>query len=316
MAYDLAIIGAGPAGLSAGIYAGRAGCRTLLIEKESIGGELVNRDEVWSYPGFPDRISGTDLRSKLVSAVERYDLELTLETVEGLESGRPHTIRTGDHQYDATVVLIATGGRARRLGLPGEDALVGKGVFYCAKCDGPLFRDETIAVAGGGNGAIIDAVFLSEVASDVLVVHSEPSLPADEHLQEELTERSNVRIRTGVEIIDLVGDDGMLSAIEIADVQSSTQSREPVEGLYVRTGIEPATDFIEGSVPLTDSGAVVVDATMETDVPGIFAAGDVRAGSPHEVGAAVGDGITAFHAMKPYITGAEPLPDEPAAASD
>lgn len=315
MAYDLAIIGTGPAGLSAAIYAGRAGCRTLLIEKKSIGGELVNRDEVWSYPGFPEPVSGTELRSKLVSAVEQYDLDLTLETVEGVEMGRPHTVRTGENRYEATAILVATGGTAKRLGLPGEDELVGRGVFYCAKCDGPLFEDETVAIAGGGNGAVIDALFLTKFASDVLLVETEQTLPADDHLREELKDRSNVRVETGARITELVEEDGTLAAIELVDGDGESTRREPADGLYVRIGTEPATGFIEGTVPLTDSGAVVVDETMETEVPGVFAAGDVRAGSPREVGAAVGDGITAFHAMKPYLTGAKPVPSE-AAASD
>lgn len=298
---DVIIAGTGPAGLAAGIYAGRAGLDTLFFEKESIGGELVNRDEIRSYPGFPDGVSGTDFRSSVIAELDEYDSEVRLAEIRAVEPGDPVEVVTDEEVYEGKALILATGSRSRPLDVPGEEEFDGRGVFYCAKCDGPLYHGETVAVAGGGNKAMIDAIGLSEFASEIVIVVDGPSLSADEHLREEVEALSNVEVVPNSRIVEIVGEDGAMDSLRVTDSRDGTERELAADGLFVHVGSEPNTEFLDGVVPTGEDGRVLVNERMETEVAGIYAAGDVRQGSPLEIASAVGDGVTAITWAKRYI---------------
>lgn len=304
---DVIIVGSGPAGLAAGYYAGRRGFDTLFLEKESIGGELVNREEVRNYPGFPDGVSGTDLRSAMLSAADAYDPDVTLTEVEAVEPGSPvdpdtpHTVRTTNDEYAGKTVIVATGGEPSALGVPGEDEYGGMGVFYCAKCDGPLYRGETIAVVGGGDHAVTDALLLTEFAEEVVLLEPTDSLSADQHLRNEVEAEPGIDVRYGTAVTEVLGAEGVLSGLRVEDVETGEERTLDVGGLYVHVGIDPNTGFLEDAVSLAEDGSVDVDVRMETDVEGIFAAGDVRRHSPRTIPAAVGDGVVAIDSATEYV---------------
>ncbi|WP_247004154.1 NAD(P)/FAD-dependent oxidoreductase [Halosolutus gelatinilyticus] len=301
MVYDIAIIGTGPAGLSAGAYAGRRGYDTLFFEDESIGGELVNRHEIQSYPGFPDGIAGTELRSQLVNTAETYDPDVEMAAVEDVDPGAPHELHTQHGQFQASAVVIATGSSPKRLGVPGESDYWGRGVFDCATCDGPLYAGERIAIIGGRNHAIIDALFLTNHASEVLLIERAEELTADESLAADARTNQQIKVLTGMSVTEIQGDDGVVTSIQLRDLESDETSTESVGGLNVNIGAVPNASFLEDTVDLDDDGSVIVGPDMETSVKGIYAAGDVRMDSPLEVAAAVGDGVTAVRSARTHL---------------
>ncbi|MFC6723737.1 NAD(P)/FAD-dependent oxidoreductase [Halobium palmae] len=301
MAYDVTIIGTGPAGLTAGQYAYRRGLDTLILEKEGVGGELVNRHHIETYPGFPDGISGPDLRSKLVAELEEYDAEVRLTEVEGITPGDPHTIRTGGEEYESEAVILATGGEHSDLDVEGEERYDGHGVFYCAQCDGPLYRDEHIAVVGGSDHALGDALFLTKFASSVTVVSRQKRLSAGEHLRERAESNSKIEIMLDTEVTGVEGENGLVNGLTLVDGETDEEQLREVGGLYVCVGLDPNTMFLEGVVPLTEKGSVVVGSDLMTGVDGIYAAGDVRQHSGREVTASVGDGAVAARSVARHL---------------
>ncbi|THE65983.1 pyridine nucleotide-disulfide oxidoreductase [Salinadaptatus halalkaliphilus] len=298
MTSDLAIIGAGPAGLTAGHVAGRAGLDAVVFEAETPGGELVNRDRIENYPGRPD-VSGPELRTTLYEQFQQYDVPIVLEEVVDIRDEDPFTIATSGGEYAARAVLIACGGRASTLDVPGESAYAGRGVFYCAKCDGPLYRDEVVAVAGGDDWALTDALFLADHAAEVILFETESELPAGASLRERVASNSTIEVRTGTEITKVTGED-VIDSINVIDSAGRTDIVD-VDGLYVQVGIEPNTEFLGDAIPTNDRGEIVTDADLQTETDGVFAAGDLRCGSPQTVGAAVGDGITACRSVQQYL---------------
>ncbi|MBP2249989.1 thioredoxin reductase (NADPH) [Halarchaeum solikamskense] len=303
MVHDVLIIGTGPAGLAAGTYAGRAALDTLFFEAESIGGELVNRHEVESFPGFPGGVAGTDLRARLVEQVEQYEVDVELEAVEAVEPGDgddPHVVRAGGEAHEAETVIVATGSHSERLGVDGEEEYEGRGIFHCATCDGPLYRGERIAVVGGGNHAAIDAVFLTDYASEVLLLTPDAELSADAAFRDRVAEADGLTVRTDVAVTEVLGSDGVVDGLAVVDAEGEPETIE-IGGLNVNVGSVPNTEFLDGAVALDDEGAVVVGPDMESSVEGIFAAGDVRQDSVFEIGAGVGDGITAVESAKEYL---------------
>ncbi|MDJ1434387.1 FAD-dependent oxidoreductase [Halostagnicola sp. A-GB9-2] len=301
MVYDVAIIGTGPAGLSAGAYAGRRGYEVLFFEDESIGGELVNRHEIRSYPGFPDGIAGTELRSRLVNTAESYEPDVEMDAVERIDPGRPHELHTEHGQFQAAAVVIATGSSPERLEVAGESDYWGRGVFDCATCDGPLYAGERIAVVGGRNHAVIDALFLTNHASEVLLVEAAEALTADESLAADARANDQLEVLTGTSVTEIRGEDGVVSSIRLRDHETDETRTEPVGGLNVNVGAVPNTSFLDETVELDDDGSVIVGPDMETSVEGIYAAGDVRRDSPLEVAAAVGDGVTAVRSARSHV---------------
>lgn len=300
MMYDVIVIGTGPAGLTAGQYTSRRGLETLLLEKESIGGELINRHEIETYPGFPDGITGTELRSKLVAELEKHETAVELGEVEAIRPGEPHVVRTAATKYRGKTVILATGGRHSHLDVPGADQYEGRGVFHCAQCDGPLYRDEKIAVVGGSDHALTDALFLTKFASAVTVVTREARLSAGEYFRDEVGADPDVDVLRNTEVTAIDGDDGVVDVLELTDTESDGERTLSVGGLYVCIGLDPNTAFLD-SVPLTDDGHVVVGSDLMTEVEGIFAVGDVRQDAGREIAASVGDGAVAARAATKYI---------------
>lgn len=294
MVYDLLVVGSGPAGLAAGLAAGRRGLDVLLFEKESIGGELVNRHTIENLPGAPET-SGPELRATMVDQLEPYDVSITLATVEAIRDEDPFAVATTDGEYRGRTVVVAGGGRPTQLDVPGADAYRGRGVFYCAMCDGPLYADDVVAVSGSDDWALTDALFLADHAAEVVVVEGGDRLAAGDSLRERVASHPSIEVHTGTRIRAVDGDD-VLRELALVDTADGTERTLSVDGLYVQHGIEPDSAYLTDVVATTDCGAVVVDQSLETDASGLFAAGDVRQSSPRTVAAAVGDGVTAGRA--------------------
>jgi thioredoxin reductase (NADPH) len=292
--YDAIIIGGGPAGLTSGLYLSRANYRTVLIEKETFGGTIVNVDCIENYPGFAEGVPGAVLASEMMTQAGTYGLEFKQAEVTGIElfSGcRLIKFADGTSQT-CDVVIIAGGTRRKRLNVPNEETLQGKGVFSCALCDGAKFVDRVVAVCGGGDAGITEALYLTKLASKVIVLEFLPQLSATAVLQERASCNPKLEVCCGVEIQSIVGSN-QVEGIEYVESGSGRRSTVPVDGVLVYVGLEPNTGYLEGVVPLDAKGDIVVNQRMETGIPYIFAAGDVRSGSARQISTAVGDGAVA-----------------------
>lgn len=300
--YQLIIIGGGPAGLSAGLYATRARLSTLLIERAIPGGQIINAELVENYPGFPQGISGAELGSLMEQQATKYGLEIIMAEVEGVEVGEEEkTVHTSEGQYRAKALIIAGGSEHGKLGVPGEEELRGRGVSYCATCDGAFFKDQVIAVVGGGNVAINDALFLTRFASKVIVIHRRDQLRATKILGEGALARPKIEFLWDT-VVESIGGDGQVRELGLRNVKTGTESKLEVSGIFVAVGLRPNTGYLEGVVALSQEGFILVNDQMETGVPGIFAAGDIRAGSARQVSSAVGDGATAAISAERYLS--------------
>jgi thioredoxin reductase (NADPH) len=300
--YQLIIIGGGPAGLSAGLYATRARLSTLLIERAIPGGQIINAELVENYPGFPQGISGAELGSLMEQQATKYGLEIIMAEVEGVEVGEGEKIvHTSEGQYRAKALIIAGGSEHGKLGVPGEEELRGRGVSYCATCDGAFFKDQVIAVVGGGNVAINDALFLTRFASKVIVIHRRDQLRATKILSEGAFARPEIEFLWDT-VVESIGGDGQVRELGLRNVKTGTESKLEVSGIFVAVGLRPNTGYLEGVVALSPEGFILVNDQMETGVPGIFAAGDIRAGSARQVSSAVGDGATAAISAERYLS--------------
>jgi len=300
--YQLIIIGGGPAGLSAGLYATRSRLSTLLIERAIPGGQIINAELVENYPGFPQGISGAELGSLMEQQATKYGLEIIMAEVEGVEVGEEEKIvHTSEGQYRAKALIIAGGSEHGKLGVPGEEELRGRGVSYCATCDGAFFKDQVIAVVGGGNVAINDALFLTRFASKVIVIHRRDQLRATKILSEGALARPKIEFLWDT-VVESIGGDGQVRELGLRNVKTGTKSKLEVSGIFVAVGLRPNTGYLEGVVALSQEGFILVNDQMETGVPGIFAAGDIRAGSARQVSSAVGDGATAAISAERYLS--------------
>lgn len=300
--YQLIIIGGGPAGLSAGLYATRSRLSTLLIERAIPGGQIINAELVENYPGFPQGISGAELGSLMEQQATKYGLEIIMAEVEGVEVGEGEKIvHTSEGQYRAKALIIAGGSEHGKLGVPGEEELRGRGVSYCATCDGAFFKDQVIAVVGGGNVAINDALFLTRFASKVIVIHRRDQLRATKILSEGALARPKIEFLWDT-VVESIGGDGQVRELGLRNVKTGTESKLEVSGIFVAVGLRPNTGYLEGVVALSQEGFILVNDQMETGVPGVFAAGDIRAGSARQVSSAVGDGATAAISAERYLS--------------
>lgn len=298
--YEVIIIGGGPAGLSAGLYASRAGLSSLLIERGIFGGQMVNATLVENYPGFPEGISGAELGSLMHQQAIRYGLEVVTAEVTGLAPGQPYNASTTEGSFEAAAIIIAAGSEYRKLGVAGEEKLLGRGVSYCATCDGFLFRDKEVAVIGGGDTAITDALELSRHTKKVYVIHRRDQLRAGRVLQERAFAHPKLEFIWNTVVEEVLGD-RLLEGLELRNVKTGQESNLKVDGLFVAVGLMPNSQCFRSIVEVDDVGYIIVDDSMSTSAPGVFAAGDIRRDSARQIAAAVGDGATAALSAFRYL---------------
>ncbi len=299
---DLVIVGGGPAGLTAYIYAARARLRTLLVEKFSPGGQILNTDRVENYPGFPEGISGAELMERFLAQARNLGLEPLLDEATGLtQDGDLYLVHLGSGEtLVSPTVIVATGAGPKRLGVPGERELTGKGVSYCATCDGPFFRDEVVAVVGGGNTAVQESVFLTRFARKVYLIHRRDQLRATRILQERAFADPKIEFVWNSVVTEILGED-KVQGVRIKNVRTGEERVLEVGGVFIFIGIRPHTEWLEGVLALDEGGFIITDAEMRTSLPGVFAAGDVRAKSCRQIVTAAGDGATAAYMAELYL---------------
>jgi thioredoxin reductase (NADPH) len=292
--YDAIIVGSGPAGLTAGIYLGRAKYRVLIVEKDAFGGQLNWINLIENYPGFVDGIAGPQLAAEMLGQAMKYGIEVEQAEITGIESsGDLREVSSSDgRRFTCGVVIIAGGSRPRNMGVPGEDAFQGKGLIHCALCDGSQFTNGIVAVCGGGDAGISEALYLTNLPARVVLIEAMPELTAAKVLQERARADNRIEVRCGTKVVQIIGDE-TVKAIEITDVKSGHTETCIVDGVLVHIGIDPNTSYLQGTLPLDDQGQIVVNDRFETGTPYILAAGDIRSSSPRQVVTAVGDGAAA-----------------------
>jgi thioredoxin reductase (NADPH) len=301
--YDLGIVGGGPAGLTAGIYAAREGLSTLVIERAGLGGHAGITREIENYPGFPEPLSGADLADRLKKQAERFDVEiLSAQGVRSLAREGDHLVVTthGGDQYCASAIILATGSAYRRLGVPGEEQFIGAGVHFCATCDGPFYRGKDVVVVGGGNSGFQEGLFLTRFASSVTILEAEEQVRASKALQDKVAERQDMRVLTGTTVQAFHGK-GKLSSVTLKNVATGETDEMPAGAVFVFIGMTPNTDFLRGTVELDPRGFIATGSNHETSMPGVFGAGDCRSGSTKQVASAVGEGATAALMVREYL---------------
>ena len=301
--YDVIIIGGGPAGYTAALYTVRSGFSTLVIEKMAAGGQMNETTQIDNYPGFDEGIDGFSLGMKMQSGAERFGAETKNAQVLSVQlHGKIKRIETDDGVYAARAVIIATGAGHKQLGLPQEQKLVGKGVAYCASCDGMFYRGKTVAVVGGGNSAAGDALVLSRIAKKVYVIHRRDSLRATNIYHAPLMQAENVEFLWNSAVSRLIHEE-KLSGVVVKDVQSGAESKLALDGLFISIGRDPATDLFAGQLELDRSGYIVADESTQTNIPGVFAVGDVRTKAVRQIITAAADGAVAAHYVEEYLKG-------------
>ena len=299
--YDVIIVGGGPAGLSAAIYAGRARFSTLVMEKGFFGGQVITATDIWNYPGFPEGITGEECVSRLESQARKYGAGM--ENIEALgisKEGDAVIVEADGRPLKSRAVIIATGASVRKLGVKGEDEFAGRGVSYCATCDGALFAGRDVLVMGGGDTAIDDALFLTKYARSVTVVHRRDELRATGFLREKAFSSDKISFIWNSVIAEIAGDKAV-EGVVLRDTLTGESRSLPTSGVFISIGRVPSSGFVRGFLDLDDGGYIVTDMRMETSVKGIFAAGDVRSGTWRQVATAIGDGVAAALSAGQYI---------------
>lgn len=301
MRYDVIIVGAGPAGLSAAIYSARGGLKTAIFEKAMIGGQINVTDEVENYPGFEEPLAGFDLTEKMHLQAERFGADFIEEeiTAIGLE-GLCKIVETTENKYRAKSVIICTGAHPRRLNVPGEEQFTGRGVSYCATCDGALYRDKVVAVVGGGDSAIEEGLFLTRFAKKVHVIHRRDSLRAAKIIQERAFKNPKMEFIWDSVVQEIRGEN-KVQELEIFNRKTNQISHLPVDGIFIYVGILPNNELLESRLALDSAGFVLTDENMHTNVPGIYAAGDIRHTVLRQVVTATSDGAVAAWSAEKWI---------------
>jgi thioredoxin reductase (NADPH) len=301
---DLVIIGGGPAGLTTGIYAGRARLCAFLIEKLIHGGQMMTTDLVENYPGFPEGISGPDLSDRMRQQAERFGLKIVTGEVKELIPGTPedpaHTIVLEDRRVKTPTVVIATGASYKHLGVPGEQALTGKGVSFCATCDGALYRDQEIAMVGGGDTALTEILFLVRFAKKIHLIHRRGVLRGCKFLQEQILANEKVQVHWNSVVEEFQGNDS-LESLKLKNVETGKTANLAVTGCFIAIGITPNTAWLNDLLPTDRWGFILTDQEMVTKIPGVFAAGDVRSKELWQIATAVGDGAIAAYSVEKYL---------------
>ena len=300
--YEVIIIGGGPAGLTAGLYASRARLNSLLIEKMGVGGQIANAERVENYPGFPEGISGFELGQLMHQQAEKYGLKTIIAEATGIElHRRQKVVKTTKGDFIARAMIIASGSERHKLGIVGEEEFTGKGVSYCATCDAAFFSEQPVAVVGGGDAAITEALHLAKFASRVMVIHRRHQLRASRILQEKAFSEPKIEFLWDSTVEKIEGEN-FVKRLRLNQVLTGEKSALEVTGIFISIGLKPNTDYLKGVLALDAVGHIITNDMMETEIPGIFAAGDIRHNSARQAITATGDGATAAIYAEKFIT--------------
>lgn len=299
--YDMIIIGGGPAGYSAALYAARAGLDSVLLEKMSAGGQMALMGDIENYPGFEEGIDGFSLGMKMQQNAERFGAKTEYSEVVSVDfSDKIKRIQTTDGDYLAKTVVIASGANPRELGIDGENKLIGKGVHYCAHCDGRFYKDKTVVVVGGGNSAAADALYLSRLAKKVYLVHRRDSLRATKIYHEPLTKAENIEFVWNSTVSEFIANE-KVQGIKVKNKNTEKTNDIICDGIFISIGRKPATDFLKDMVNLDKNGYIIADESTKTNIEGVFAAGDIRTKALRQVVTAVADGAVAVHYAEEFL---------------
>ena len=299
--YDMAIIGGGPGGYTAALYAARAGMSVVVLEKLSAGGQMAQTQQIDNYPGFPDGVDGFELAELMQNQAHRFGAETEYAEVYSVDlQAQPRLIKTSEGQFRARTVVIATGAGPRELGLPMEKALVGRGVAYCAACDGMFYRNKTVVVVGGGNSAAADALLLSRIAKKVILVHRRDTLRATKVYHAPLMNAENVEFLWNSAVTELEAD-GRLQAVVVKNLVSGEESRVECDGIFISVGRNPASGLVKDQLELDAADYILAGESTETSIPGVYAVGDVRTKQLRQIVTAVSDGAMAAAMAEEYL---------------
>lgn len=300
--YDVLVLGGGPGGYTAAMYAARSGLRTLVLERLAAGGQMALTHQVDNYPGFDEGVDGFTLGMKMQQGAERFGAETIYGEVQSVElDGKIKKLHTDQGTFYGRAVIVATGANPRKLGVPMEQELTGRGVHYCAACDGMFYRGKTVVLVGGGNSAVADALTLSRVAEKVILVHRRDTLRASKIYHEPLKNTENIEFRWNSQVVALQYADRVNGAV----LRNSVTGEEEVvscDGLFVSIGREPATELFKGQLALDESGYIVAGESTETNLPGVYAVGDVRTKAVRQIVTATADGAVATHQIEEYLS--------------
>ena len=301
--YDMSVVGGGPAGYTAALYAARAGLTTLVLEKLSAGGQMALTEQIDNYPGFEEGIDGFTLAEQMQRQAEAFGARTEYAEVTKLDlNASPKVLDTSEGTFLAKTVAFATGANPRELGIQEEAALVGRGVAYCAACDGMRYKGKTVVVVGGGNSAAADALILSRIAQKVILVHRRDTLRATKVYHEPLMKTQNLEFRWNSTVSALLHGEE-LTGLRLKDTVTGAETEVPCDAVFVSIGRKPATELVEGQLELDRSGYIIADETTRTNIPGVFAVGDVRTKPLRQVVTAVADGAVAVHMAEEYLAG-------------
>ncbi len=299
--YDLVILGAGPAGLTSAIYGARAHLKTLVVEKEVIGGEIASTDVVENYPGFPEGVSGAVLAQRMEEQTKKFGAQIYQGAIDRVElKGNPKKVVVDGKGIEATSVIVATGTSPKSLGVPGEREFKGRGVSYCATCDGPIFSGQDIAVIGCGNSGLQEGLFILKFVKSLSFVEFLPTIQAEKILQARIKDYKNVSFYLNHQLLSINGE-MTVQSVTVKDRESGQRKEIPVSGVFVYVGLIPNIEFLKSELKLNDWGYVVVDEKLQASVPGVFAAGDVREKEIRQVATAIGDGAVAAVSAGEYV---------------
>ena len=299
--YDVIVIGGGPGGYAAALYAARANLTTLVIEKFAPGGQMATTDIVENYPGFVDGINGFELGMQMKKGAERFGVKTKLAEVKSVElAGNPKLVHTAKETFEAKTIILALGAFPRELGLDNEAMLRGRGVSYCATCDGMFYRDKSVVIVGGGNTAVADAIFLAKICKKVYLVHRRDELRASKTYMESLEKTENIEFLWSSEVTEIMADE-FVTGVKVKSKKDDSVRMISCDGVFVAIGNVPNTDLIRGQVELDEAGYVPADETTQTNIPGVFAVGDMRNKPLRQIVTAVADGAVASKYAEEYI---------------
>ncbi len=300
--YDMIIVGGGPGGYTAALYAARAGLDVLIVERLSAGGQMNLTGQIDNYPGFPEGVDGFGLSMSMQQQAERFGAKTKYAEVLKVElEGEIKKVFTNEGEYLAKVVVISTGANPRQLGVDRENEMIGRGVGYCAHCDGGFYRGKTVAVVGGGNSAAAEALYLSRIAKEVILIHRRDTLRATQIYHKPLMDAPNIRFVWNSEVVELLGED-ILESVKVRNLQNGEEELLEVQGLFVSIGRKPATDLVKDQLTLDGAGYIMAGEDTKTNLPGVYAVGDVRTKELRQIVTAVADGAMAAHMAEKELT--------------